>query len=263
MTLSSEWRPTVSMLGWGLNEEENLQRYVERAEAFLRSVSEDFELILIDDGSTDRTWEIASDLQRTRPWLRLLRNDVNRGSGFCYRHAIGAVSKGYFLAQTVDWSYDISTIAASFQLLREFDVLQGTRDRVVSVHALLHRSDNLFKGVVSAINYVLIRTLFGAPFSDYQNVTVCPARLVRGLQLEADSSFANPEVLLKLWWQGASFMELPVSFRPRTRGRGKGTRWRSIVGSISEILEYWFLWTVVGRRKHRGAGTIARWDASQ
>lgn len=244
------------MLGWALNEEENLADYVHRASAFLHGVSDDFELILIDDGSTDRTWELASDLATSHPWIRLLRNDVNRGSGYCYRRAIAASTKEYFFAQTVDWSYDISRLAESMNLLREFDVLQGVRAGTSSARGLFRRSDNLAKGVVSVVNYWMIRMLFHLPLGDYQNVTVCPSRLLRDVRLDADSSFANPEVLLKLWWQGASFKEVLVPFLPRTRGRASGTRLRSIVRSVVEIVRYWFVWIVRGRRQHRGTGSV-------
>jgi glycosyltransferase involved in cell wall biosynthesis len=246
------------MLGWALNEEENLPEYVERAEAFLRAVSSDFELVLIDDGSTDTTWQVAERVQASRPWLRLLRNEHNRGSGYCYRKAIAAASKEYFLAQTVDWAYDIDAFIPAFPLLREFDVLQGVRAGVSSGRAVLRRSDNLFKAFVSVVNYALIRLLFAAPFTDYQNVTVCPVRLVRSVGLEADSSFANPEVMLKVWWQGASFKEIEVGFRPRTRGRGTGTRWRSIARSVSEIFRYWLRWVVIGQRQRRSPGRVVR-----
>jgi glycosyltransferase involved in cell wall biosynthesis len=255
------FRPAVSMLGWALNEEASLEDYVARAEAFLRGMSDDFELVLIDDGSTDRTWELACSLGPARPWLRLLKNEVNRGSGFCYRRAIGAASKDYFLVQTVDWSYDISAIGQSVGLLNEYDVLQGTRAAVFSRDGMLRRSDNLFKSIVSSVNYLLIRLLFRAPFSDYQNITMCPTRLVQSLTLEADSSFANPEVMLKLWWRGSSFKELPVPFVRRVRGRGTGTRWTSIVKSITEIMRYWFRWVVLGRRQHRGRGRIMRLES--
>ena len=115
------------MLGWALNEEENLGEYVRRAEAFLSSVSDDYELILIDDGSTDRTWALANELQSSRPWLTVLKNDRNRGPGYCYRRGIGAASKEYFMAQTVDWAYDIDAFRPVMDRLRRYDILQGVR----------------------------------------------------------------------------------------------------------------------------------------
>jgi hypothetical protein len=70
----------LSMLGWALNEEENIAAYIDRAGAFLQALTDRYELVLIDDGSTDRTWSMMTDAQRTRPWLKAYRNDRNRGS---------------------------------------------------------------------------------------------------------------------------------------------------------------------------------------
>ena len=74
------------------------------------SLTSDFELIVIDDGSTDGTAAIVEEHQRTRPWLRLYRNAKNRGPGFNTNLAISLAGKDYLFGQTVDWSYDISQL---------------------------------------------------------------------------------------------------------------------------------------------------------
>jgi glycosyltransferase involved in cell wall biosynthesis len=245
------------MLGWALNEEHTLAEYVERAEVFLKSVSDDYELIVIDDGSSDRTLEIARQLQASRPWLTPLKNDRNRGPGYCYRRAIGAASKEYFMAQTVDWAYDIDAFQPVFGELERYDILQGVRVGEFSLGALRRRSDSFYKGVVSLTNYALIRVLFQVPFADFQNVTVCPTRLARQLQLESEGSFTNPEVMMKLYWGGASFLQVPVRFQKRGRGKGTGTRAKAIAKSIGEILSSWFRWSVLGGYPNRKCGTVA------
>jgi glycosyltransferase involved in cell wall biosynthesis len=254
-------RPGLSMLGWALNEEENLTDYVNRAEAFLHSVSDDYELILIDDGSSDRTWALACELAASRPWLTVLKNDRNRGPGFCYRRAIGAATKQYFMAQTVDWAYDIERLGRNFDRLRQYDILQGVRPGEFSWTALATRSDNLFKAVVSFTNYGLIKFLFRLPFDDFQNITVCPSQLAKSLHLESTGSFTNPEVMMKLYWTGASFLQVAVPFRKRDRGRGSGTRVKAILTSISEIFRYWFQWIVLRQYPNRMRGSVASLDA--
>ena len=254
---AAAFRPSLSMLGWALNEEENLAEYVRRAEQFLASVSDDYELVLIDDGSTDRTWRLAGELQATRPWLTLLQNDRNRGPGFCYRRGIGAAAKEYFMAQTVDWAYDIDAFRPLFGELRRYDILQGVRPGEFSLSVLRRRSDSFYKGVVSLSNYALIRGLFRLPFADFQNVTICPVRLARALTLESEGSFTNPEVMMKLYWGGASFLQIPVLFQKRGRGKGTGTRAGAIVKSIGEIVGSWFRWIVLGGYPNRRAGNVA------
>ncbi len=251
------FRPSLSMLGWALNEEENIAEYVQRAQAFLASVSDDYELILFDDGSSDRTWAIMGELVSSRPWLRPIRNDRNRGPGYCYRTGIAAAGKAYFMAQTVDWAYDIDAFKPHFAELQRYDILQGVRPGEFSFRTLRSRSDSFYKGIVSLTNYTLIRVLFRLPFDDFQNVTICPARLAQPLHLESEGSFTNPEVMIKLFWGGGSFLQIPVLFRKRGRGKGTGTRVGAIVRSVTDILASWLRWVVLRQYPHRRAGTVS------
>lgn len=250
---------SLSMLGWALNEEENIAAYVDRAGALLARLTDDYELVIIDDGSTDRTWAIVSEHQRTRPWLKPYKNDRNRGSGFNTKRAISVATKDYLFWQTVDWAYDIRHLMGALNDLTEVDVLQGVRVDTTSARGMLdHRSDSAYKGLVSVVNYRLVRTLFRLPLSDYQNVTVYPRALIQSVTLETESAFTNPECLLKAWWRGASFKEIPVPFVKRQRGRGTGTRPRAIVAAVSDILYWWVRWVLLGRRSDRGRGRVVR-----
>ena len=247
-----------SMLGWALNEEESVAEYIDRAETLLRSLTDDFELILIDDGSTDRTAAIVRSCAATRPWLRLVQNDRRRGPGYNTKRAIGLATKDYLFWQTVDWAYDLSHLEASLPYLERYDVLQGVRHGTVSIGGLLwRRSDTPYKGLVSIVNYLLIRLLFRLPLYDFQNVTVYPRRLIQSATLESESSFTNPECLLKVWWKGARIKEFPVMFLKRERGTAKGTKPAAVLRSIRDIFGWWFRWIVLGRRADRGRGQVS------
>lgn len=256
---ADDFRPlSLSMLGWALNEEDNIAEYIERAEKFLLPLTSDFELILIDDGSTDRTAEIVEEHQVTRPWLRLHRNGTNRGPGYNTKVAISLATKGYLFWQTVDWSYDISQLPHYVHHLgKDCDVLQGVRQGTVSLSGLFHsRSDTTYKGLVSIANYLLVRTLFRLPVHDYQNVTVYPTRLIQAVTLESESAFTNPECLLKTWWKGVTIREFPVPFLKRQRGVAMGTRPLFVLRSVADVLRWWLLWVVLGRREDKGRGRI-------
>lgn len=251
---------SLSMLGWALNEEMNITQYIERAEQYLSSLTDDFELVLIDDGSTDRTSEIAAACQRTRPWLKVYRNERNRGSGYNTKRAISLATKDYLFWQMVDWSYDIDLLGQCLHLLNDYDVLQGVRYDTVSWQGLWRRSDNARKGIVSIVNYLLVRGLFRLPLSDYQNVTVYPRRLIQSVAFETESAFTNPECLLKTWWKGARFKEVPVKFLKRERGVAKGTKPKVIWATIKDILYWWSHWILLGRRGNFSRGQVTCWS---
>jgi hypothetical protein len=148
-------------------------------------------------------------------------------------------------------------------LLRRYDVLQGVRQSTLSLGGLFRRrSDNPYKGLVSVVNYLLVRCLFRLPLHDYQNVTVYPRALIQSVALESESAFINPECLLKTWWKGTRFKEFPVPFLKRERGRSRGTRPTQIVRAIGDIVRLWFRWIVLGRRPDKQRGTVSYCDMS-
>lgn len=251
-------RHSISMAGWALNEEDSIAGYIDRAEVLLRSLTDDFELIVIDDGSRDRTWAIATEYQQTRPWLRIYRNDRNRGPGFNNRRAIELATKDIIFWQTVDWAYDIEGLADAMWEIDHFDVLQGVRPPVSLLQALGGRSDNWRKAIISLVNYYLIRTLFRVPLGDYQNVTVYPRRLLQSVTIETESPFTGVECLVKIFWRGARFKEVPVPFVKRVRGTGTGTRPREIFTAIRDILRSWVRWVIFRRRLFERRGTVLR-----
>jgi glycosyltransferase involved in cell wall biosynthesis len=247
------------MLGWALNEEANIEGYVRRAEEFLESICSDFELILIDDGSTDRTPAILQALKQDRPWLKVVRNERNRGSGFNTKRAISLATKRYLFWQMVDWSYDLSMIPRALPYLEQVDILQGVR--AGQVGRVWNRSDTTYKGLISWVNYTLVRRLFNMPVHDFQNVTIYPTSLVQAVNIESESAFTNPECLIKAWWTGASVLEFPVAFLPRKKGVAKGTRIPVVLRSVWDILRWWTKWRFREGQPKSNPGPIYYWDA--
>ena len=252
---------SFSLLSWALNEEVNIGDFIEKAEGFLNDLTDDYELVLIDDGSTDRTLEIARSYQQTRPWLKVYPNERNRGSGYNTKRAISLAQKQYLFWQMVDWSYDITNIRSCIELLSQYDVLQGVRSNIRTLpEVFTKRSDNPYKAFISIVNYLLVRLLFRLPLSDFQNVTVYPTKLIQSVQLESESAFTNPECLLKMWWKGVSIKEIQTPFMRRKKGKAKGSAPKVIWASLKDVLRWWFRWIVLGKRQDKGRGRIIRWQ---
>lgn len=261
---------SISMLSWALNEEENVLDFLERSRELMNSLGADYEHVFIDDGSTDKTYELALQFQKEYPQLKLIRNPRNRGSGWNMRIAVNHACKDVLFWQTVDWSYDILRLKSHLKHLEKYDVVQGVRvtlkrPQYANLFSKIpyfkyikvkRRSDNLWKAIISVTNFLMIRTLFRVPLLDFQNVTIYPTRLLQSLELEAYSSFTNAEMLLKAYWRGVSIKQVPIDFIPRTRGVANGTRWRAILSSVKQILYYWIKWQVLRMKPDKNRGTI-------
>jgi glycosyltransferase involved in cell wall biosynthesis len=265
----------VSLLCWAYNEEDSIQEFLERASHLMGAAVEDYEIVLIDDGSTDRTYEIAKKFQEKEPRLRIYQNERNLNVGISSRRAIQRASKEFLFWQTVDWCYDISNLRDFLEHLKEYDIVQGVRlepvevrnkfiepfmgiFRLFGMRHLTRRSDTVPKAIVSLINYLVIRTLFRIPLSDFQNVTFYPTKWIQSVKYEGQSSFANPEGLIKSYWNGMSIKEVPIRFILRAKGEAKGTRFKAIFNSIKDILRLWLKWVVLGGRGHINKGKIYR-----
>lgn len=266
---------SVSLLGWAYNEEVSIAEYLERTSRLMDETVADYEIVLIDDGSTDRTYQIAAEFAKKNPRLKIFRNKENLNVGISLRRAIQLASKEYLFWQTIDLSYDISNLRQFLEYLKSYDIVQGARRAPVQVSIellkpvalilklfnikhLTKRSDNLSKAIISVINYLLIRTLFRIPLSDFQNVTFYPTKWIQSIHYEAKSSFANPEGLIKSYWAGMTIREVPINFIPRRKGQAKGTRIKAIRVAVEDVLRLWFNWVLRGKRGRIQKGKIYR-----
>lgn len=243
---------SVSMLAWGLNEEALLVEFLDRAFQLLESAVDDYEVIFVNDGSTDGTSVILDAYRKHEPRLKVINNPKNVNVGISCRRAIEYASKDYLFWQTVDWAYDISDFKIFLNLLRHYDVVQGIRpvpERLLSyipivrsIYRVKGRSDNLWKAVISLTNYYVLRILFGVNFHDFQNVTFYPTKLAQSLELQGVTPFVNPEMLIRSYYRGARFIEVPIRFIPRSKGQAKGTKIRTVLATVIDISKHWLRW---------------------
>ncbi len=251
------------MVAWGYNEEALVGDFLERALAVLEETVEDYELILVDDGSTDRTNEIARAIAKRNPRLRIITNERNMNIGFSFKRAVASAQKEFLFWQTVDWAYDLTHLRIFLELLKHYDVVVGIRPVPIrlltfipvirSIYRVRARSDNFRKAVVSLGNFYVLRILYGMDFQDFQNIHFYPTAVAQSFTLQGESSFMAPELLARAMGHGCRFIEVPIAFIPRRGGEAKGTKLRSIVRSVKDIWRNWFRWGWRFRWSRRGA----------
>jgi glycosyltransferase involved in cell wall biosynthesis len=243
---------SVSLLAWAYNEEGLIDGFLTRAVDLLEKTVDDFEIVVVDDGSTDATPRLLEGHAARDARIRVLTNDRNMNVGSSAQRAIRSARNEITFWQTVDWSYDFTHLRIFLELTRHFDVVQGIRPVPIrllshipvlrSIYRVRRRSDNLMKAVVSLTNYYLLRILFGCGFQDFQNVTFYKRAHILDIDIAGTRAFSNPKLLFKTYEKGLTYLEVPIRFLPREQGEAKGTRFGSIVRSIAEILGAWLSW---------------------
>ncbi len=243
---------SVTLMSWAYNEEALMQPHLERCFALMTALTDDFEVLVVDDGSRDGTARILAEFARTHPQLRVITHARNRNVGAAFDSALRAMSKEFYFFQTVDWSYDLRHARRFLALLDHFDFVKGMRptppDRrhrlalLGSAGARRPRSDSLWATVVSLANFYLVRLLFGVPFEDYQNIVFGRRCIAQRYLPSSRGAFANPEPLIKAYCDGLRILEVPMAFTPRRVGRGKGARLAFVLRCLWDVLRCWLAW---------------------
>jgi len=267
MNTASPW-PSLSLLAWGLNEEVLLSSFFEFAERLLESCTEDYEIIFVDDGSSDRTGAIADAAAERNPRIRVVHHAKRENIGKSFLDALALARKDYVFWQTVDWSFDLRNFRIFLELLNHFEVIVGVRpvpERLLSripflrsIYRVRSRSDNFFKAMVSLSNYYLVRMLFGVGFHDFQSLMIFPREWLQAQPLRGRTSFLGPEMLARSYWAGKTFIEVPVPFLKRKGGVGKGTRPLVVLRTAWDLFSNWLEWGLAGRLAARSSGTRGR-----
>src|SRR5262249_16342350 len=155
--MSAAGRPSLSLCAWAHNEEGIIDEFVRKTDADLRRVSDDYEIIVVDDGSGDGTLERLHALQARFPPLRVATHEKNLGYGSCFRTTLGMATKDVVLWNTIDMFHDTAELHTLLQHLDRFDLIQGVRTDL--------DANQWHRKLTTIVNYWLIRTLFAIPMS--------------------------------------------------------------------------------------------------
>lgn len=212
------------------NEEANIPELVDSACAYLSKVAKKFEIILVDDGSTDKTRKVAAAMITSCPHLRIVSHRTNRGYGSALRTGIKHAKHQWTFWMDGDLQFRIQTIEKLLPYSNTYDAVIGYR---------AHRADTFLRKVNGELYTRLINVLFGLNVRDID----CAFKLIRteklqSLQLESSSAFTSAEILIKLKEVGTVFKQIPVPHYPRKYGNPTGGSMRVIFKGLRQTVQF-------------------------
>jgi glycosyltransferase involved in cell wall biosynthesis len=218
----------VSFLIPAYNEEATIGEVLDRIDA----LGLDAQVIVVDDGSTDRTAEIVE--ARQRDGLVVLHQS-NRGKGAALRAAIPHVDGDIAVVQDADMEYDPAEVPALIELIERgvADVVYGSRlrgGRPQRAYLFWHLVGNRFLSLLTNI-------LFNTTLSDMETgYKAFRADVLRSLDLRENGFGIEPEITGKVCKRGLRIYELPIAYYGRTYAEGKKITWRDGFGAIRVLL---------------------------
>jgi len=239
---------SLSMAVPAYNEEVLVEGFLRKSAADLAAVANDWEIVLVDDGSTDRTLEIAERVAREIPQVKVIPLARNLGTGASVIPAFLNATKQIVFNNTVDAFFDTSELPRLVSHLEEADVVSGYRTDL--------KANNPYQKLLTFGNYFLIRLLFNMPLKAYQTLQFHRREFFHEIEIESRSSFLSPELLYKAKRLGKRVLEVPITFHPRKAGVAKGGKLKHVFRSVTEILRFFFRWRVLGRIRLSTSRTV-------
>jgi glycosyltransferase involved in cell wall biosynthesis len=215
------------------NEEGNIDQAVASALAALAPVSDRYEVIVVDDGSRDRTRTIADRLAAANPLVRVIHHSFNRGYGAALRSGFQAATYSLVVLADGDNQFDLGELSILVRALEGFDVVSGYR---------ITRRDPAIRRLYAFLYNRLARLLFDIPVRDVNcGFKIYRRDLLERLlpQLRSTGALINVEMLARARKLGARVTEVGVHHYPRETGRPTGGNPAVILRAFRELLRLW------------------------
>ena len=221
----------LSVIFPAFNEEENIRRTVETAIRVLPDVATKWEIIVVDDGSTDTTALICDDLKARYPEVQVIRHGQNRGYGAALKSGIISAKYGLIFFSDSDGQFDLQELQQLICWSNDYDIVAGYRAKR---HDPLHRR-------INALGWnVLVRLVLGIKIRDID----CAFKLFRRevfdhVQIRCVGAMVNTEILAQATQLGMRIREVKVSHFPRRYGKQSGANVRVIIKAFRELCRLW------------------------
>jgi glycosyltransferase involved in cell wall biosynthesis len=222
------------------NEERTLEEVVRR----VRAIQLSKEIILVDDGSKDRSPEILSQLQQESEQARDPLNEVrvflqptNQGKGAAIKVALDHARGDVIIIQDADLEYDPQDYPALLEPIKRglADVVYGTRFAGGGAHRVLFFWHSMGNRMLTLVSNMLTNLNLSDMEVGYK---MFRAEVLKSIKLESKRFGFEPEVTLKLAKKGYRFYEVPISYHGRTYQEGKKITWKDGVSALYYMLQF-------------------------
>ncbi|MDP2860738.1 MAG: glycosyltransferase family 2 protein [bacterium] len=226
--------PEISVFFPAYNEEGNIAKTVEKAVAVLEKIAGKYEIIIVNDGSRDRTGEIGKNLAKKNPSIKIITHKTNKGYGEALKTGFYNSRYAWICCVDADGQFDFSEITKLWEKAKNASVIIGYR---------LDRKDSLIRKINGFGWTLLANILLGIGVRDVD----CSFKLVKKEVIEkipklesTRGGMISPELLGKAKKSRFKIAEVGVGHFPRTAGRQTGANLRVIFRSFIDLFRLWW-----------------------
>jgi glycosyltransferase involved in cell wall biosynthesis len=211
------------------NEEENIENAIREADDFLKTTGRDYEILIINDGSADKTGEIVERIMEENSHVRIFHHKQNRGFGgaqkSCYDHA----TKDLIFLAPADGQVKMKDIQKYLDKIEDADVVVGYR---------LNRPEAFRRRLTSGTFHWVLRVLLGLNYKELTTCVLYRKKVLDAVHLVSESAFLEAEVIYKAQNRNFIIKEVGVQHYERQAGESKGGYVLVILKTIWDLVKF-------------------------
>jgi glycosyltransferase involved in cell wall biosynthesis len=212
------------------NEEENVQTAAKAVSDVMQKLGIEHEILLVNDGSKDRTEEVARSLEGVIPNFKLVSHNPNRGYGGALKAGFAAASKEWVVFYPADNQFDFAEISKFISKADEADLISGYR---------VDRQDHFMRKVNAFGWNMVVRLLFGYLCRDIDcGFKMFRRDLLEHVHIESNGAMIDTEFLAGVKARGYKITEVPVTHLPRLVGEATGAKLRVILKAFRDLFRF-------------------------
>lgn len=215
---------SVTIVIPAFNEEQDIAESIRVVTRLTQRCIKDFEIIVVNDGSTDTTADQISKEAKRNKHVRVITHEKNMGFGAAFRDAIRASRKKYISGFPAD-------LDQSYQILPDLIRARNKAD-IVSSYVTNLSSRAWIRKVISLSFIHCMNFLLGLNLKYYTGYFICPVEILRDINLKANNTALLAEAKIKLIKRGYSFVEIPYKTSLRKHGSDKALTWKNIIRTL-------------------------------
>lgn len=224
------------------NEAENLPILVSDITNCLNNLGWEYEIIIVNDGSTDNTKDVIQELKSKNNYIKEIDHQKNRGYGGAVRSGFSAATKEWVFFTDSDRQFDIKEISKLAEYADTFDLIIGYRK---------NRQDHFTRKLNAGIFKLAVNILFGLFVKDID----CAFKLIKKevidkVNLESNGALINTELLVRAKRIGYKIKQIPVSHYPRLKGEQSGASIKVVLRAVKEIILFRLTGRTVSGLRH-------------
>ena len=226
-------KPTVALSSVSLiipayNDEETVGRLIDDSDALLSEICPDYEIVVVNDGSKERTLDVIQGRADINSHVRVINHPINKGFGQTIRELYLAGTKEFIFSLPGDYQYAPKELLAMAEGLKTHDFVIGLR---------VNRNDPARRKMQSKVYNLMLRTFYGHRHKDVNSIKLFRKEILDHITLQSYTPFVDAELCIRAERAGFKVIEVPIEHLPRTTQGASGGKLSVIWETFSDLIK--------------------------